>query len=80
MFDFYDKYSVLETPTSINTHIVSPLEHRLMDNSMNYTIVKHLNDKVRRVKTHSDHFVMKLVNVNLKLATLALWKVKFSES
>ena len=35
-FDFYDKYCVQETLTSIYTHIVSPLEHRLSDNSVKY--------------------------------------------
>ena len=45
-FDSYDKYCVHETLTSINTHIVTPLEHRLSDNSVNYTI-----DKIRRVKS-----------------------------
>ena len=39
-FDSYDAYCVQETLTSINTHIVSPLEHRLTNNSVNCTIVK----------------------------------------
>ena len=78
-FDSYDKYCVQDTLTSINTHIVSPLESSLTDNSVNKAIVKILNDKLRRVKTHSEHFVMKMVNVNPKIATLALWKNKFSE-
>ena len=40
-FDSYDKYCVQETLKSINTHIVTPLEHSLTDNSVNYTIVKN---------------------------------------
>ena len=64
---------------SINTHIVTPLEHRLSDNSVNYTIVKHLNDKMRRVKTQNDHFSLRLVNVTPKITNLAQWKAKFSE-
>ena len=71
-FDSYDKYCVQETLTSINTHIVTPLDHRLIDNSVNYTIVKNLNDRVRRVKTHSDHFIMKMVNCTPKITNLAV--------
>ena len=38
-----------------------------------------MNNKLRKVKTHSDHFVMKMVNISPRFATLALWKAKFSE-
>ena len=78
-FDSYDKYCVQETLTSINTHIVCPLEPRLTDNSVNYVIVRNLNDKLKRVKTYSEHFLMKMVNVTPKIATLELSKAKFSE-
>ena len=78
-FDSYDKYSVQDTLTSINTHIASPLESGLTDNSVNYAIVRNLNDKLRRVKTHSDHFIFEMVNVIPRIVTLALWKSKLSE-
>ena len=78
-FDSNDKYWVQETLMSINTHIVTPLDHRLTDNSVNYTIVKNLNDRIRRLKTHSDHFIMKMVNCTPKITNLAVWKAKFSK-
>ena len=79
-FDSYDKYCVEDTLTSIKTHIAFPLESRLTDNSVNYAIVKYLNDKLRRVKTtNRKHFVMKMVNVTPRITILVLLKAKFFE-
>ena len=60
-FDFTDKYWVQDTYISINTQIFFPLESRLTDKSVNYTMVKTMNDRFKRVKSHGMNCVMRMI-------------------